>query len=85
MVNIMENIVRERLDHLLNNFDCCKCDVCKDDMTALALNNLPSKYVTTSTGELLGRTETLNQAAMQALDIDIVMSINKVAKSPNHR
>jgi competence protein ComFB len=85
MVNIMETIVRERIDHLLHNFDCCKCDLCKDDMTALALNGLPPKYVTTHNGELFGRTETLNQSAMLTLDVDIIMCINKVAKKPNHR
>jgi competence protein ComFB len=81
----METIVHERMDHLLDNFDCCKCDICKDDMLALALNNLPSKYVTTQTGALLGRTETLNQSAMQSLDIHIIQAINKVAKQPNHK
>jgi competence protein ComFB len=84
MVNIMEGIVRDRLDHLLENFDCCKCEICKDDMMALALNSVPTKYVTSHKGELFGRTDTMNQSHATGLDIIVVKCINKVARTPNH-
>jgi competence protein ComFB len=84
MVNIMEKIVGDRLSHLLENFDCCKCDICKDDMLAIALNNVPTKYVTSHKGELFGRTETLNQHISTDLDITIIKAINRVARTPNH-
>jgi competence protein ComFB len=85
MVNIMEGIIKERLDHLLNNFDCCKCPVCREDMLALTLNSVPTKYVTSQKGELFGRTETLNQSMSLNLDITIVKAIQQVHRLPNHK
>jgi competence protein ComFB len=81
----MVGIVKERLDHLLDNFDCCKCEICKDDMLALALNALPTKYVTSGKGELLGRTDTMNQSHMTNLDIIVIKAINQVSRQPNHQ
>ncbi len=45
VVNVMESVVRGRLEFLLQEVDCCKCDKCMDDMMALALNALKPKYV----------------------------------------
>jgi competence protein ComFB len=84
MVNVMENILKERLDHLIQNFDCCKCEICKDDILCLALNSVGAKYVTSHKGELFKRTETMNQIASTDLDIIVVKAISKVQRQPNH-
>ncbi len=44
LVNAMESVVLEKLESVLSRFKCCKCDRCKKDIVALALNKLPSKY-----------------------------------------
>jgi competence protein ComFB len=85
MINVMEGILRDRLEHLIQNFDCCKCDICKDDMLCLALNSVQAKYVTSHKGELFKRTETMNQIAATDLDIIVIKAINKVARQPNHQ
>ena len=38
LVNVMENIVEEKLHRMLESEDCCKCDRCFEDMKAKALN-----------------------------------------------
>ena len=47
LVNVMENIVEEKLHRMLEAEDCCKCDRCFEDMKAKALNQLPARYVRT--------------------------------------
>lgn len=45
LINAMESVVLEKLDSVLARFKCCKCDRCKKDIVALALNKLPAKYM----------------------------------------
>ncbi len=40
LINMTEIIVRQRLEELLKNYDCCKCEQCFYDMMAYALNSL---------------------------------------------
>lgn len=44
VVNAMEDYVLEKLEQVLSRFQCCRCDRCKKDIVALALNKLPPKY-----------------------------------------
>jgi len=41
LVNLMEELVISRLDATIIRFNCCKCNKCKKDVAALALNRLP--------------------------------------------
>lgn len=51
LVNTMENMVLEKLDSMLARFQCCKCDRCKKDIVAMALNKLPPKYMVLIEGQ----------------------------------
>lgn len=44
-VNMMDIIVEERLMEFMNRFNVCTCKRCVADTKALALNNLPPKYI----------------------------------------
>ena len=45
--NVMEDIVHEVLVNYQKQFKLsCECELCLDDIKAIALNNLPPKYVT---------------------------------------
>ena len=45
--NVMEEIVHEVLVNYQKQFKLsCECELCLDDIMAIALNNLPPKYVT---------------------------------------
>ncbi|QAT51035.1 hypothetical protein EQM14_15365 [Caproiciproducens sp. NJN-50] len=52
VVNIMEGIVLSKLDSVLSRFQCCRCDRCKKDIVAMALNKLPPKYMVLSSGQV---------------------------------
>lgn len=82
--NIMEDIVAKRLDELLEDYDCCKCEDCKNDMMAIALNLLPAKYVNSLSGQLIAK---LNETKRQnSVDVDcaITKAIEIVSSNPNH-
>lgn len=51
LVNAMENIVLEKLDYVLSKCQCCKCDRCKKDIVAKALNKLPPRYMVLAEGQ----------------------------------
>lgn len=84
MKNIMEDIVDERLDVILKNMDCCKCEQCVADMKALALNTIKPKYANTNNGELFSRVDALLLQNSIDIDISISKAINLVASMPNH-
>lgn len=83
-MNYMEEVVSKKTDEILKLMNICKCDKCKLDIMALALNELPSKYVVSEQGQLYAKLSELEQQ----FDIDIETSIIKaavfVSKNPKH-
>ena len=83
--NYMEIIVEDVLDGILEKSDLkCKCQMCKDDIQAITLNNLKPIYVSTEQGELYTR---LNEFSVQfKADViqEILCSIEKVGENPRH-
>lgn len=84
VVNIMEQIVSEKLDTLLAGMDCCKCVECKQDMLAFALNMVKPKYVNSTKGELFGRIDSTKLQNSVDIDIAVAKAIDTVSTSPNH-
>lgn len=78
--NFMENAVDELIDNVLHTLDVCKCDRCRLDIKALALNNLPPRYVVTEKGELYTKTSEL----MQQFEVDIIKAITMAALYVNN-
>lgn len=70
----MENAVFNELDKLIEKRDdICKCEKCRLDIVAIALNELPTKYVVSEMGELYTKA---NQMEVQC-DADIIKEIIK--------
>ncbi len=84
IVNCMEIIVKECLDKLLEDSNGCKCDKCRNDMMAIALNNLKPLYVTTEIGEVMTKVKTMDQQNETTVVVEVTKAINKVHKSPKH-
>ncbi len=51
LVNIAEVLTREKLALVMERMKVCTCRTCVNDVLALALNSLPTKYVTTDAGK----------------------------------
>ncbi len=84
ITNYMEICVKDALIPVLNAVNSCTCEKCRLDITAIALNSLPPKYVVTKKGQLY----TKLSALQQQFDVDIIAAITKAAvlvgRSPRH-
>lgn len=81
VVNVMEGAVLGKLDDMLSRFRCCRCDRCKKDIVALALNKLPPKYrVVTDGRPELDPDPQMNAQVVAAL----IQAVIQVRKNPRH-
>jgi competence protein ComFB len=51
VVNVTELIAETLVDEVITMMGSCSCSKCVDDVLAIALNSLPTKYVTTDVGK----------------------------------
>lgn len=51
LVNIAEILAKEKIALVMEKMKVCNCPVCVNDVLALTLNSLPTKYVTTDAGK----------------------------------
>ena len=84
IINVMEAFVGERLEEMLKTENCCKCERCKDDMKAIALNKLPAKYVSSHNGELFSKLDSMIRQNSVDINIAIAAAIDAVSKRPSH-
>ena len=83
--NIMEIIVWENLENILEEIPgACRCDQCKNDIAAYALNNLKPKYATINKGEVISKASSLELQ----YHLDVVTALTKgielVGRNPRH-
>lgn len=85
LVNTMEEIVKAKIDKLIENTnDCCTCDKCREDMACLALNALPAKYVSTNKGALFSKLSTMVKQNTADIDVACINAIHSVMDNPQH-
>ncbi|HYE84213.1 MAG TPA: late competence development ComFB family protein [Clostridia bacterium] len=82
--NYMEELVVKKSDDILKLLNICKCEKCRLDIMALALNELPAKYVVTDKGELYTKVRELEQQFEVDVETAIVKAAIFVGKNPKH-
>ncbi|GAQ26116.1 MULTISPECIES: competence protein ComFB [Tepidanaerobacter] len=82
--NYMEDIVALLLEELMRDRDICKCEHCRLDIMAIALNNLPTKYVVTKKGEVYAKTDLLNRQYRTDVIIQLLKAMDIVSRNPHH-
>jgi competence protein ComFB len=81
----MEKAVLNILDRILESQDnLCRCEKCRLDIAAIALNNLPSKYVVTNKGELYTKVQEMEIQFEADIIREITKAIEIVSKNPRH-
>lgn len=82
--NAMEPLLEERLEKTLDSYDCCKCEICKMDMMAFALNHVPPRYVVSHMGGIFAKLGTLSVQ----YEIDLLNAVNQaiqtISVKPRH-
>ncbi len=84
LVNLYEDIVRRRAVDVIQQLGACGCDECLDDVCALALNRLPSKYVSTRGGEVFSQFYINTPQGEAELTTALIIAVKTVSDSPRH-
>ncbi len=85
MINMMESIVKQKLNSVLAHTDCCQCPVCYSDMLAIALNSVSPKYTNTLQGELLVKVDQASSQNSVDVNIAVAKAIEIVSSNPRHQ
>jgi competence protein ComFB len=84
--NLTEILVEQVLkEQLKNRTDICTCPVCQSDIMAIALNNLPPKYVNTDKGGTIIKSGVLNTQIATDLLMEVCKAIEHVKGNPRHQ
>jgi Late competence development protein ComFB. len=82
--NYMEDVVLNAIDDILKDINMCKCEKCRMDVAAKALNDLPPQYVVTEKGEAYSKIKQLQTQ----FEVDVIAAITKAAilvkRNPRH-
>jgi hypothetical protein len=83
-VNVMARLVDESAEKYINMFGLCTCSKCVSDVKALALNNLPPKYVVMEEREIGPRTTLYEGRFRTAVTAQILRACQTVMEQPRH-
>ncbi|MDD5747486.1 MAG: late competence development ComFB family protein [Actinomycetota bacterium] len=83
--NVMEDLVAEYVDEAISNDnDFCKCERCRLDVIALALNKLKPKYVVTEKGYAYARLGELQAQFRTDMIVAVKKAMDIVKKKARH-
>ncbi|QRF22313.1 late competence development ComFB family protein [Alicyclobacillus sp. TC] len=85
LVNVTELLVR----HAMSEMEWrrrlpCDCEQCRDDVMALALNQLSPRYVSTDRGEAYVKAQYMNSQLQMDIVRELAVSLQRVANNPRH-
>lgn len=85
IVNIVEKMVWDKLDIVLDKKgDICRCEKCRADIAAYALNKLKPRYVTSEKGEVFVRAQYMDVDLAAAILVALTEAAEVVGKNPRH-
>jgi len=85
LYNGTETLVRAMFsDDYMQKRLVCRCEQCQDDILALTLNRLPSRYVSTNQGQAYVKAQFLNSQLQSDVIKELAISAEFVGKSPRH-
>ena len=83
--NVMEDCVEQKLNSVLPQMEqYCRCDKCRRDMEAYALNRLPAKYVLSDKGVVYQKFDSLSVQSDAEITPAVIKAIETIGKNPNH-
>ncbi|MBE7005203.1 MAG: hypothetical protein E7425_13180 [Ruminococcaceae bacterium] len=83
--NVMQALVEDKADKYIRMFGLCSCARCRIDVIALALSNLPAKYVVAKPHELIPRLSIYEQKFSAAVVTQVMSACRKVLERPHHQ
>lgn len=83
LYNVTEKLVLNKLDATLKKMNCCRCDRCKEDIVAIALNNLKPKYVVANKDNIKEKIHKFNEIGSE-VTTEVIKAVLTVRKNPRH-
>lgn len=83
--NVTQDIVFEKMEEMLRHYpEVCHCVRCRLDIAAIALNNLPPRYVVSERGAALTRASGLDVQITADTVCELTRAIELVRREPRH-
>ena len=83
-INVMQVLVEEKAPRYAQMFGLCTCERCMEDMKALTLNNLPSKYVVLEPGDRIPRLTVYEGRFASDITAQLLQACKLVMAHPHH-
>lgn len=83
-VNVMERLVQEKALYYMEQFGICICPRCIADVTALALNKLPPKYVVVNQDAVSPLINFYTNKYAGQITVEITKACIRVGENPYH-
>ncbi|MDR3294351.1 MAG: late competence development ComFB family protein [Clostridiales Family XIII bacterium] len=84
LINLSEILTKELLPSVMEKMEVCVCPVCTANVLALALNTLPTRYVTSDVGKQYTQLEVYKKQ----YELDVLLALTKaclrVKQTPRH-
>ncbi len=85
LTNYMEEAVERTLDEILaGREDICRCERCRLDVKALALNRLPPRYVVTDRGYTYTKVNELENQFKADITVAVTNALKVIRANPRH-
>lgn len=85
LFNIMQLLAEEKADKYIKLFGLCDCNRCRQDVLALTLNEISTKYVVMPRTELTVRNDMYRSHYDGELTVHILRACQKVMENPRHK
>jgi len=85
LINVSEVLVKEKLLRVMGKMNVCSCEACVNDVLALTLNTLPTKYVTTDGGKQYSQLELYKKQYETDVLAALTRACVRVKASPRHK
>lgn len=83
-INVIETFVKEIIADYMTQYGSCTCNHCIIDTMALALTNLPSKYIVAKKGNLSPLLHVYRKKYFTEISTEVLKACLTVSKSPHH-
>lgn len=83
-VNVMQALVEEQAPRYLKMLSVCPCARCTADVKALALTNLPAKYIVMEKGEVIPTLTVYEKRYSQILTAQLIKACETILHHPRH-
>ena len=82
--NLTQALVEDKADKLMKQFGMCTCNRCRVDVTAIALSNLPAKYVAMQNRDILPLLSMYEERYSAAVTVQVMRACRMVMERPHH-